>query len=85
MTTNWGGGALQRTVVINESAWKAMKVARPIGTEFRLTDTWWGDSNYRIVGVVKDFNFQSLREKIRPAFIFYSPEQMQYLFIRISP
>lgn len=22
----WGGGALQRTVVINESAWKAMKV-----------------------------------------------------------
>lgn len=81
----WGGGALQRTVVINESAWKAMKVADPIGTEFRLTDTWWGHFNYRIVGVVKDFNFQSLREKIRPAFIFYSPEQMQYLFIRISP
>ena len=46
----WGGGALQRTVVINESAWKAMKVADPIGTEFRLTDTWWGHFNYRIVG-----------------------------------
>lgn len=81
----WNGGGLQRTVVINESAWKAMKIADPIGTEFHLTDTWWGSFNYRIVGVVKDFNFQSLREKIKPAFIFYSPEQMSHLFIKISP
>lgn len=81
----WRGGAPLRTVVINESAWKAMKIADPIGTEFRFTEGNWGSFTFRIVGVVKDFNFQSLREKVKPAFIFYTPEQMQYLYIKIDP
>ena len=82
---NYWHGGLMRTVVINETAWKAMKVADPIGMEFRITENNWGYYTYRIVGVVKDFNFQSLREKVRPAFLYYSPEQMSYLFIKISP
>lgn len=81
----WKRGNRIRTVVINETAWKAMKVADPIGMEFRITENNWGYYTYRIVGVVKDFNFQSLREKVRPAFLYYSPEQMNYLFIKISP
>lgn len=82
---NYWHGGLMRTVVINETAWKMMKVADPIGMEFRITENNWGYFTYRIVGVVKDFNFQSLREKVRPAFLYYSPEQMSYLFIKISP
>lgn len=82
---NYWHGGLMRTVVINETAWKAMKVADPTGMEFRITENNWGYYTYRIVGVVKDFNFQSLREKVRPAFLYYSPEQMNYLFIKISP
>lgn len=83
----WSGGsaAILRTVVINEAAWKAMKMADPIGTEFRFTEGNWGPYTFRIVGVVKDFNFQSLREKVKPAFIYYTPEQMQYLYIKIAP
>ncbi|WP_300703150.1 ABC transporter permease [Bacteroides sp.] len=81
----WGGGGYQRTVVINETAWKAMKMADPIGTEFRFTEGWGGDFTFRIVGIVKDFNFQSLREQIKPAFICYNPEQIEYLFIKIAP
>lgn len=81
----WGGGGQLRTVVINETAWKAMKVADPIGTEFRFMEGNWGWYTFRIVGVVKDFNFQSLRENVKPAFIYYNPEQMQYLFIKIAP
>lgn len=81
----WGGGGLLRTVIINETAWKAMKVADPIGTEFRFTEGNFGSYTFRIVGVVKDFNFQSLREKVKPAFIYYTPEQMEYLFIKIAP
>lgn len=81
----WKGGTL-RTVVINETAWKAMKIADPIGTEFRLMNAAsWGFYTFRIIGVVKDFNFQSLRKKIMPAFIYYSPEQMQNLYIKIAP
>ena len=82
---NYWHGGLMRTVVINETAWKAMKVADPTGMEFRITENNWGYYTYRIVGVVKDFNFQSLREKVRPAFLYYSPEQMNYLFIKIAP
>lgn len=83
----WSGGraAILRTVVINEAAWKAMKMADPIGTEFRFTEGNWGPYTFRIVGIVKDFNFQSLREKVKPAFIYYTPEQMQYLYIKIAP
>lgn len=82
----FGGGAPLRTVIINESAWKRMKMADPIGTEFRISGTkGWDVYTFRIVGVVNDFNFQSLREEVKPAFIFYSPEQMQNLYIKIAP
>lgn len=70
-----------KTVVINETAWRAMKVADPIGMEIRPE----GRRPLRIVGVVKDFNFQSMREQIKPAYIWYSPEAVQYLYIKIVP
>lgn len=70
-----------KTAVINETAWHAMKVADPIGMEIRSE---WGIP-LRIVGVVKDFNFQSMREHIKPAYIWYSPEAVQYLYIKIAP
>lgn len=70
-----------KTVVINETAWRAMKVADPIGMEIRPE----GRRPLRIVGVVKDFNFQSMREQIKPAYIWYNPEAVQYLYIKIVP
>lgn len=70
-----------KTVVINETAWRAMKVADPIGLEIRPE----GRRPLRIVGVVKDFNFQSMREQIKPAYIWYNPEAVQYLYIKIAP
>lgn len=71
-----------RTAVINETAWRAMKVADPIGMEIR-TDGY--NKPLRIVGVVKDFNFQAMREKIKPAFIWYCPEALTTMFIKIAP
>ena len=76
----WDSGKAT-TAVINEAAWRAMKVADPIGMEIRSE---WG-TPMRIVGVVKDFNFQSMREKIKPAYIWYNPEALQYLYIKIAP
>ena len=78
---NYWNSDKSKTTVINEAAWRAMKVADPIGMEIRLQ---WGIS-LRIVGVVKDFNFQSMREKIKPAYIWYSPEALTYLYIKIAP
>ena len=76
----WDSGKV-KTAVINETAWRAMKVADPIGMEIR---SGWG-TPMRIVGVVKDFNFQSMREKIKPAYIWYNPEALSYLYIKIAP
>ena len=67
----------EMNVIINETAWKAMKVADPIGMVIR--------PGGRIVGVVKDFNFQSMRKKLMPAYIWYNPENLQYLYIKIAP
>lgn len=46
-------------VLLNESAVRALGLEEPIGTE--LNDT------YEVIGVVADFNFESLRQKIEPA------------------
>ena len=78
---NYWDHGMTKTAVINETAWRAMKVADPIGLEIR--PEWGGPM--RIVGVVKDFNFQSMREQIKPAYIWYSPEAVQYLYIKIAP
>ena len=69
------------SVIINEAAWKAMKVADPIGMELQIF--YW--AKLRIVGVVNNFNFQSLREEIKPAVLYYTPESLQYLHIKIAP
>lgn len=78
---NYWDRSKMRTAVINETAWRAMKVADPIGLEIRPE----GDRPIRIVGVVKDFNFQSMREQIKPAYIWYNPEALSYLYIKIAP
>lgn len=84
MDSDFGGywdSSKEKTTVINETAWRAMKVADPIGMEIRSE---WGIP-LRIVGVVKDFNFQSMREQIKPAYIWYNPEALSYLYIKIAP
>jgi putative ABC transport system permease protein len=52
--------------ILNETAVKNARIKDPIGKRFKLWKT-----EGTIVGVVKDFHFASMREKIEPA-IFYS-------------
>lgn len=60
-------GAYQKEspIVINETAWKMLNVKDPIGMVLQ-NNGWFGETS-RIVGVVKDFHFQPLREKVKPA------------------
>jgi len=48
-------------VVINQSMVKALKLNDPIDQE--ITDNW---QSWHVIGVVKDFNFESLTETIHP-------------------
>ncbi|HDY67152.1 MAG TPA: FtsX-like permease family protein [Candidatus Scalindua sp.] len=63
--------------VINETAWKMMGFDDPIGKRF--------NDNNIIVGVVKDFHFKPLQEKVMPLIIKYNPEAIFCLNIRIRP
>lgn len=55
--------------ILNETAVRAARIQDPIGKKFKL---WKKEGT--IIGVVKDFHFQSLRIPIKPAIFHFSPE-----------
>ncbi len=73
-------GSDKDKVVLNEAAVKAMGLVDPIGK----TITIWGDRK-QIIGVTKDFHFQSLYENIKPCFFDLSMNQrVSKIIIRIK-
>lgn len=68
------------SAVINETAMKAMDLTSPAGK--RLT-VW--KRNFRIIGVIKDFHFYSLRDEIQPQIFLHRYAGYSYIFIRIRP
>ncbi|WP_317127562.1 FtsX-like permease family protein [Mucilaginibacter kameinonensis] len=65
--------------ILNEAAIKEIGMKNPIGKHFRFRKT-----NGTIIGVVKDFHFASLREKIAPAIFFYRPSVYQAMYIKTT-
>ena len=68
------GGA----VVVNEEAARIMGMEDPVGRSLHL-----GDTTYTIVGLAKDYHFRSLRQKIDPLILIYSPRSSRTLFVRL--
>jgi ABC-type antimicrobial peptide transport system permease subunit len=66
------------SVIFNETAIRTMGLKNPIGKIVSL----WGKKK-QIVGVVKDYHFKSLYDKISPAFLEYNPNS-DYSLIRIK-
>lgn len=69
-------------IVINESFKKVIGVENPIG----ITVTYGINVTYRgkIIGVVKDFNFKPLKEKISPLIISFNPEACEIVYIKTT-
>ncbi len=65
--------------ILNETAVKAARIKNPIGKRFKL----W-ERNGTIVGVVKDFHFASMRQKIEPSVFYYDPNQMGSIYIKTT-
>lgn len=71
-------------LVINEAAATALGFDDPIGK--RLYTQFGDDEVPRpVIGVVKDFNFQSLHQEIRPLVIQFVQDRRFMMSIRISP
>lgn len=69
--------------ILNEAAVKAAGLDSPVGEKFRLLDR-----SGRIIGVVKDFHFDSLRSEIAPLILMKMPysywDYRNYIFVRIN-
>ena len=69
--------------VINETAVKTMGLDSPVGKNFQL----WGQQG-KIIGVVKDFHFQSLHNNIEPLLLWMNTDfnynGFGYLTVRIK-
>jgi putative ABC transport system permease protein len=59
----------ERQIIFNEDAIEKMGIRDPVGKTVKL----WGEER-QIVGVSKNFNFESLYEEIKPAFFQLDPE-----------
>jgi putative ABC transport system permease protein len=74
--------------IINESAVRQFGLEKPLEVRFmQPVDT--GKFNYlQVIGIVKDFHYQSLHENIYPHIFLYKPESWNwggYITIRIAP
>ncbi len=70
-----------RAVVLNEAAVKSFGWKDPVGKKIQ---TFWKENDEReVIGVVKDYNYQSLEEEITPLLIFPG-EDGNNMIIRVS-
>jgi len=67
-------------IIFNETGIKILGFENPIGKVIKL----WDRYDLEIVGVVKDFNFQSLHENINPLFMHLSPSNTWNVMMRIE-
>ncbi len=66
--------------IVNEAAVRQLQLKDPLNTQIK-----WDDKNGKIIGIVKDFQFQSLKDEITPLFIQIWPQNTYIFALRISP
>ncbi len=67
--------------IVNEAAVDFLKLDTVIGTELNLTYEQ-GVHRGKITGVVKNFNFSSLRENVEPLVFVLNPENARYILVK---
>ncbi len=73
-------GADSSKIIFNEAAIKVMGLEDPIGKTIKL----WGRYDLEIIGVMKDFHFQSLHEQVNPLFFRLSPANTWNALVRLE-
>ncbi len=67
--------------IINETLANKLQLNNPIG--MRIDPLGFGEGN--VIGVVKDFHFNSLHDEIQPLIMQFEPNMIDYLLLKISP
>ena len=72
-------GSDSTAIIFNETAIKIMGLKNPIGKIINL----WG-VNRQIIGVTKNFNFESLHETIKPLFFILEPDRTMKIMVKLK-
>ncbi len=70
----------ETALIVNEEAVKAMGMKEPIGKKmghFKGKGT--------IIGVMKDYNYATLRDKIGPLVLDLDPQDTEYMILKVNP
>ncbi|MCB0657890.1 MAG: FtsX-like permease family protein, partial [Saprospiraceae bacterium] len=70
-------GADSTGIILNEAAIRAMKMVDPIGKVV-------ADGQLHIIGIVKDFHYKTLHNKIEPMMMMMMPSDVKYAMVRIE-
>ena len=74
-------------VVLNETAVRALNLTRPLETIIRTNGS--GSREFRVIGVVKDYHYESMHASVRPLGLLLQGGQFQrplrYLAIKTEP
>lgn len=68
-----------RSIIINEAYARIMDWEEPLGKKM------FKDSDSKVIGVVKDFHFESLHNQIEPLAFRLNENNPSYLFVKASP
>ncbi|ELR70359.1 putative FtsX-related transmembrane transport protein [Fulvivirga imtechensis AK7] len=82
---NFSGNAVTDSlhVLINETAAQTLGFKEPVGRYIQI-----GGGQYQVIGVVKDFNFESLHNRIAPLVLGYRAnafQQIDYFSLKFDP
>src|SRR5438477_6825811 len=87
-TLNYNGSGTERqagSIILNETAVKDLKVPSPaIGQQIAWStenDTTW---YLKVVGVVKDFHFTSMKNEIKPFAFVWQPRRQGYFTVKLG-
>lgn len=67
-------------IIFNEAAVRVMNLENPIGQKIKF----WDQFDMEIVGVVKDFHFQSLHDAVNPLFFRLAPQYTWTIMARLE-
>jgi len=73
-------GNEENKLILNQRAAEMMELKNPIGQSVRM----WG-KDLQIIGIVKDFHFQSLRDKVNPLIITFMPNKTVNMVAKLTP
>ncbi len=72
----------ENALLINETMASYLGLENPVGTVFDMSD---GKAEVTVVGVIEDFHFATVRDKIQPIMMYIEEPWLDRLIVRIAP